>query len=146
MASFTFDPSNKAELELVRSLFFGTVGAALAPTQQVVPQQAQPAIPAAPAPAPAPVQPVMPTAPAPAAVQPVMPSAPAPAAPDAGTTDADLQGLVQRLVQAQLPNVGVPQILGILQGLGAATISALVPEKRMEFRNQILALSGGMVQ
>ena len=136
MAQITFDIFNKEEVDKVSKLVQAIWGANAQPQPTPTPAMPQPA-PAMPQPAPA-----MPP-PAPAMQQP----APAPQQQvGADVSDAALQGLVQRLIQAQLPGVDVPRILGILTSMGVATIGQLPPEKRQDFKTQVVALSGGMIQ
>ena len=129
MAQITFDIFNKEEVDKVSKLVQAIWGANAQPQPTPTPAMPQPA-PAMPPPAPAMQQP------APAPQQQV----------GADVSDAALQGLVQRLIQAQLPGVDVPRILGILTSMGVATIGQLPPEKRQDFKTQVVALSGGMIQ
>lgn len=135
MAQVTFDLMDQSQVAFIRNLLNG-MNQSSAPAAPVhVPAPASAAV--------APQAPVAPIAPAPVAPQaPVAPVAPAPAAQAAGrdVSNPALQALVQDLVQNK--GVQIPQILGVLQGLGAANISSLADDKRMDFVTKVEALVG----
>ena len=124
MAQLTFDITDLGQVAFVRNLLNSMA-------------QKTPAAPT-PAPAPAPVAPIAPPVAAPVAPAAPATTATAPPAHGRDVSNPALQALVQDLVQNK--GVQIPQILGILQGLGAANISSLPDDKRIQFVNQVEAL------